>query len=78
MSKEKKDLYNTDNYLITLRQLLNMARSYVDEWLDTQALSKSNSRHHKDTNMNINRTQASDPDCNNSQKLNHYRNKNKL
>ena len=33
VKKEKKDLYNTDNYLITLRQLLNMARSYVDEWL---------------------------------------------
>ena len=31
VKKEKKDLYNTDNYLITLRKLLNIARSYVDE-----------------------------------------------
>ena len=75
VKKEKKDLYNTDNYLITLRQLLNMARSYVDEWLDTQALSKRSSRHHEETNININRTQASGPERNNGQKRNHYRNK---
>ena len=35
VKKEKNDLYNTNNYLVTLRQLLNMARSYVDEELDT-------------------------------------------
>ena len=56
VKKEKKDLFNTDNYLITLRQLLNMARSYVDEWLDTQALSKRSSRNQEGTNININRT----------------------
>ena len=44
VKKENKDLYNTDNYLATLRQLLNMARSYVNEWLDTQALDKCNYR----------------------------------
>ena len=34
---KKKDLYNTNKYLITLRQLLNIARSHVDEELDTRA-----------------------------------------
>ena len=33
-----RDLYNTKNYLLTLRQLLNMARSHIDEELDTRAL----------------------------------------
>ena len=45
--------------------------------VDIQALSKSNSRHHEDTNKNINSTQVSDPDHNNSQKPNYYRNQNK-
>ena len=40
VKKEKKDLFNTDNYLITLRQLLNMVRSYIDKWPNTQALIK--------------------------------------
>ena len=31
VKREKKDLYNTNNYLITLRQLLNITRSCVDE-----------------------------------------------
>ena len=42
VKKEKNDLYNTNNYLVPLRQLINMARSYVDEELDTQALDKHN------------------------------------
>ena len=75
VKREKKDLYNTNNYLITLRQLLNMARSYVDKWLDTQALTKRSSRNNEETNININRTQASGPEHNNGQKPNQYRNK---
>ena len=66
VKKEKNDLYNTNNYLVTLRQLPNMARSYVDEELDTQALDKRNYKNQDKNNININRTQAS------SQK--HYKN----
>ena len=70
VKKEKNDLYNTDNYLVTLRQLLNMARSYVDEELDTQALDKCNYGNQNKNNINVNRTQASSPKCN---KNNGYR-----
>ena len=41
VKKEKNDLYNTNNYLVTLSQLLNIVRSYVDEELDTRALDDS-------------------------------------
>ena len=30
------DRYNTNNYLLTLRQVLNITRSHVDEELDTR------------------------------------------
>ena len=39
-----KDRYNINNYLITLRQLLNIARSHVDEELDTRALDNFSNR----------------------------------
>ena len=52
-----------------------MTRSHVDEWLETQALTKHSSRHNEETNININRTQASGPERNNGQKLNHCINK---
>ena len=52
-----------------------MARSYVDEWLDTQALSKCSTRHHEETNITIKRRQASGLDQNNGQKPNQCRNK---
>ena len=61
VKKEKNDLYNTHNYLLTLRQLLNIARSYVDEELDTQALDKCNYRNQDKNNINIKRTQDSSP-----------------
>ena len=41
-----------------------MARSYVDEWLDTQALDKRNYRIQNRNNININRTQVSGPNYN--------------
>ena len=52
-----------------------MARSYVDEWPNIQALTKHSSRNNEETNTNINRTQASGPEHNNGQKPNQYRNK---
>ena len=36
------DIYNTNNYFQTLRQLLNIARIQVDEELDTITLNKFN------------------------------------
>merc|ERR1711895_374635 len=39
-----KDRYNTNNYLLTLRQLLNIARSHADEELDTRALNNFTNR----------------------------------
>ena len=47
-----------------------MARSYVDKWLNTQALTKRSIRNNEETNININKTQASGPEHNNGQKLN--------
>jgi len=37
LKRRDNDCYNTNNYLLTLRQLLNIARSHVDEKLDTRA-----------------------------------------
>ena len=58
---EKRDLYNTNNYLITLRQLLNIARSYVDEELDTRALDNISYKKSGKHEVNINRIQFSSP-----------------
>ena len=42
------DIYNTNNYFQTLRQLLNIARIQVDEELDTITLNNfSNGRHNQ-------------------------------
>ena len=42
------DIYNTNNYLQVLRQLLNIARIQVDEELDTITLNNfSNGRHNQ-------------------------------
>ncbi len=61
-----KDRYNTNNYLLTLRQLLNIARSHVDEELDTRALDNFTNRRSEDEDdqaqeVQINRTQFSSP-----------------
>ena len=55
-----RDCYNTNNYLLTLRQLLNIARSHVDEELDTRALDsfsyrKSGSLGYRAQEVQINR-----------------------
>ncbi len=54
------DHYNTNNYLLTLRQLLNITRSHVDEELDTRALNsfsyrKSESHEYRTQEVQINR-----------------------
>ena len=58
--------YNTNNYLLTLRQLLNIARSHVDEELDTRALDsfsyrKSGSHRYRTQEVQININQFSSP-----------------
>ena len=35
-----KDLYNTNNYLLTLKQLLNIARTQVDKELDNSQANR--------------------------------------
>ena len=60
------DCYNTNNYLLTLRQLLNIARSHVDEELDTRALDnfsnrKTGSHGYQIQEVQINRNQFSNP-----------------
>ena len=54
-----------------------MARSYVDEWLDTQALDKRNYGNQNRNNINVNRTQVSGPkyNKNNGYKPNYNKNK---
>ena len=74
---KKNDLYNTNNYLITLRQLLNIARSYVDEELDTRALDNSSYKKPGKNEVNINRTQVSSPTCNSDSGYKSNYNKNK-
>ena len=59
-----RDCYNTNNYLLTLRQLLNIARSHVDEELDTRALDsfsyrKLGSQGYRTQEVQINRNQFS-------------------
>ena len=44
VKRRDNDRYNTNNYLLTLRQLLNIARSHVDEELDTRALDSFTNR----------------------------------
>ena len=58
------DCYNTNNYLLTLRQLLNIARSHIDDELDTRALDNFTNRRsgdHEDQaqEVKINGTQFS-------------------
>ena len=77
VKKNKNDLYNTNNYLITLRQLLNMARSYVDEELDTRALDNSIYKKLDKNEININRTQVSSPTRNSNSRYKSNYNKNK-
>ena len=66
IERKDKDCYNTNNYLLTLRQLLNIARSHVDEELDTRALDNFSNRrtgNHRywTQEVQINRTQFSSP-----------------
>ena len=66
VNRRYKDRYNTNNYLLTLRQLLNIARSHIDEELDTRALDNSRNKrsgNHEDRaqEVQINRTQFSSP-----------------
>ena len=66
VKRRDKDRYNTNNYLLTLRQLLNIARSHVDEELDTRALDNFTNRRSEDDDdqaqeVQINRTQFSSP-----------------
>ena len=82
------DIYNTNNYFQTLRQLLNIARIQVDEELDTITLNNfsNNGRHdHSEGNefqqrtedrpdAQVNRTQVSNPTQNRGQR-NNYNNR---
>ena len=66
LKRKDKDRYNTNNYLLTLRQLLNITRSHVDEELDTRALDsfsyrKSGSHGYWTQEVQINRNQFSSP-----------------
>ena len=66
MKRREKDRYNTNSYLLTLRQLLNISRSHVDEELDTRALDNFTNRRSGDHDdqaqeVQINRTQFSSP-----------------
>ena len=66
VKRRDNDRYNTNNYLLTLRQLLNIARSHVDEELDTRALDNFTNRRSEDEDdqaqeVQINRTQFSSP-----------------
>ena len=66
VKQKDKDHYNTNNYLLTLRQLLNIARSHVDEELDTRALDNFSNRRtgnhgYRTQEIQINRTQFSSP-----------------
>ena len=60
------DCYNTNSYLLTLRQLLNIARSHVDEELDTRVLDnfsnrRSGNHEYQTQKVQINRPQFSSP-----------------
>ena len=64
VKRRDKNRYNTNNYLLTLRQLLNITRSHVDEELDTRALDNFTNRRSEDEDdqaqeVQINRTQFS-------------------
>ncbi len=61
-----KDRYKTNNYLLTLRHLPNIARSNVDEELDTRVLDNFSNRRtgyheYRTQEVQINRTQFSSP-----------------
>ena len=61
-----RDHYNTNNYLLTLRQLLHITRSHVDEELDTRVLDrfsyrKSGSLGYWTQEVQINRNKFSSP-----------------
>ena len=66
LKRRDNDRFNTNNYLLTLRQLLNITRSHVDEELDTRALDNFTNRRLEDKDdqaqeVQINRTQFSSP-----------------
>ena len=48
VKQKDKDSYNTNNYLLTLRQLLNIAKSHIDEELDTRVLDNFTNRRSED------------------------------
>ena len=66
IKRRDNDRYNTNNYLLTLRQLLNVARSHVDEELDTRVLDSFTNRRSDEENdqeqeVQVNRTQFTSP-----------------
>ena len=66
VKQRDKDYCNTNNYLLTLRKLLNIARSHVDEELDTRALDNFSNRRsgnleYQTQEVQINRYQLSSP-----------------
>ena len=66
VKRRDNDRYNTNNYLLTLRQLLNIARSHVDEELDTRVLDSFTNRRSDEEDdqaqeVQVNRTQFSNP-----------------
>ena len=44
VKRRDNDCFNTNNYLLTLRQLLNVTRSHVDEELNTRVLGSFTNR----------------------------------
>ena len=81
------DIYNTNNYFQTLRQLLNIARIQVDEELDTITLNNFSNRRHNQSegsefqqrtedrpDAQVNRTQISNQTQNRGQR-NNYNNR---
>ena len=75
---KSNDLYNTNNYLLTLRQILNITRSQVDEELDTITLDRfSNKDNSGRQEVQIDRNQFKNPPRNGGcgYNLNHKRNR---
>ena len=66
VKRRDNDRYNTNNYLLTLRQLLNVTRSHVDEELDTRVLDSFTNRRSDEEDdqaqeVQVNRTQFTSP-----------------
>ena len=66
VKRRDNDCYNTNNYLLTLRQLLNVTRSHVDEELDTRVLDSFTNRRSDEEDdqaqeVQVNRTYFSNP-----------------